>query len=219
MCRTGKIEHNVDKYYSLPNSIHIRPLGRSITGRSIAKAEQAVMNDKAYGPESDLITRCFRRFPSNLDADIVAMKIGLIDVTNSTNISKYKSDISVAELADIISHIKDIDLRIKDGDPDVVNEIAQCNGKKDLFSFASKYCCYHKCNVYGKDDYSIYDTVLRDHLPDYFSDITSSQIKRWRTERNYAAYNGYITQKLNALEITSPHRKREFDHFVWFNNR
>lgn len=32
-----------------------------------------------------IITDAFRRFPNNTDLTIVAMKIGLIDITNSTN--------------------------------------------------------------------------------------------------------------------------------------
>lgn len=30
-------------------------------------------------------------FPDNTDPDIVAMKVGLIDITNSTHLSQYKS--------------------------------------------------------------------------------------------------------------------------------
>ena len=65
------------------------------------------------------------------------MKIGLIDITNSTNISRYKRLISVVELANIITSIPDIDNRIKAGDPEVVNTIARSNGHINLFSFAS----------------------------------------------------------------------------------
>jgi hypothetical protein len=74
------------------------------------------------------------------------------------------------ELCHIIAAIPDIDNRIRTGDPDVVKEIAKSNGKINLFSFASKYCCYHNHNLYQRDDYSILDTVLKDYLPRYFSD-------------------------------------------------
>lgn len=36
-----------------------------------------------YGPENELITRCLQKFPMNTDSDVVAMKVGLIDITNS----------------------------------------------------------------------------------------------------------------------------------------
>lgn len=193
--------------------------GIVITNEMIEEAHQLVKATSNYGPEDDLITDAFKRFPNNTDPTIVAMKIGLIDITNSTHISQHKSKISVVELAECIVRIKDIDERIKNGDPEVVNEIARCNGKINLFSFASKYCCYHNKNLYGRDDYSILDTVLKKHIPDYFDDITTNQIKMWKDSFDYESYNDYLTRKLDELNITIPFRKRKFDHFIWFNHR
>ena len=167
----------------------------------------------------EMITRCLRRFPDNTDPDIVAMKVGLIDITNSTHLSQHKSKISMVELSSIIASIPDIDARIKAGDPEVVNLIARSNGKINLFSFASKYCCYHNRNLYERDDYSILDTVLKDYLPRYFGDVTRNQIQRWQDSFNYKAYNDYITKKLDELGITVEFRKRKFDLFVWYKNR
>lgn len=147
------------------------------------------------------------------------MKIGLIDITNSTNISRYKRKISVVELAEIIASIPNIDERIKNGDPEVVSAIAKANGNINLFSFASKYCCYHNKNLYGKDDYSILDTVLKNSLPSLFNDIKKSDIKRWVDSYDYKSYNEYINRKLDEYGIDVPFRKRKFDHFVWFKNR
>lgn len=190
-----------------------------ITNEIIEEAHQRVKKTGNYGKEDDLITDAFRKFPFNTELAVVAMKIGLIDITNSTNISRYKSKISAVELAECIINIKDIDERIKAGDPEVVNEIAKSNGKINLFSFASKYCCYHNKNVYEKDDYSILDTILKHSLPRYFDDITTGEIGKWRKSFNYKEYNNYITRKLDELGITLEFRKRKFDHFVWFNNR
>ena len=80
----------------------------------------------------------------------MAMKVGLIDITNSIHLSQCKSKISMAELANIIAAIPNIDDRIAAGNPEVVNEIARSNGKINLFSFASKDCCYHNRNLYEK---------------------------------------------------------------------
>ena len=120
-----------------------------ISNENLEKTEKLIQETENYGAENKLITNCFDKFPYNKDKDIVAMKIGLIDITNSTNISRYKSKISVDKLADIITNINDIDSRIKNGDPTVVNEIAE-NAKRcgiNLFSFASKYCCYHNSST------------------------------------------------------------------------
>ncbi len=191
----------------------------TITNEMIEEAHQRVKATDNYGKEDELITDCFRRFPKNDDVTIVAMKVGLIDITNSTHVSQHKSKISAVELAEAIVAIENIDERIKSGDPEVVNEIARCNGKINLFSFASKYCCYHNKNLYGRDDYSILDTVLKESLPKYFDDITQSQIKHWQDAFQYKEYNDYITRKLDELGIDIEFRKRKFDHFVWFNNR
>ena len=48
-----------------------------------------------------------KNFPFNTELAVVAMKIGLIDITNSTNISRYKSKISAVELAECIISIKE----------------------------------------------------------------------------------------------------------------
>ena len=125
----------------------------------------------------------------------------------------------MVELSSIIASIPDIDARIKAGDPEVVNLIARSNGKINLFSFASKYCCYHNRNLYERDYYSILDTVLKDYLPRYFGDVTRNQIQRWQDSFNYKAYNDYITRKLDELGITVEFRKRKFDLFVWYKNR
>ena len=191
----------------------------AITNESVDDAERMVQETDNYGPENELISRCLHKFPSNTDPDLVAMKVGLIDITNSTHLSQHKSKISMVELANIIAAIPDIDDRIATGDPEVVNEIARSNGKINLFSFASKYCCYHNRNLYGRDDYSILDTVLKEYLPRYFDDVSKGQIQKWQDTFNYQAYNDYITRKLDELGITVEHRKRKFDHFVWYKNR
>lgn len=193
--------------------------GDAITNEAMEEAEALVQGTENYGPENELITRCLRKFPTNTDPDIVAMKVGLIDITNSTHLSQHKSKISMVELANIIAAIPNIDARIEAGDPEVVNEIARSNGRINLFSFASKYCCYHNRNLYGRDDYSILDTVLKEYLPRYFDDITKGQIQKWQNDFDYKSYNDYITRKMDEFGITVEQRKRKFDHFVWYKNR
>lgn len=139
-------------YYTLSGENSIIPIKESlpkkeyrdvscdeISNDSIEEIETLVCNTDNYGPENDLIVRCLQRFPLNTDSDIVAMKVGLIDITNSTHLSQHKSRISMVELVAAIVAIPDIDNRIRTGDPEVVNEIAKSNGNINLFSFASKY--------------------------------------------------------------------------------
>ena len=190
-----------------------------ITAKLLEETHNQVMATQNYGREDDLIRTCIRQFPTNTDKTVVAMKIGLIDITNSTNISRYKHSISVAELAERIARITDLDERIRQGDPQAVVEIARCGGKINLFSFASKYCCYHNLHRDGRDDYSIFDSVLKRALPLYFHDISANRIEKWRRKCQYKEYNDYIAEKLDALGIHIAFRRRKFDHFVWYRNR
>lgn len=235
LVKAGIVHRTGEKpaYYSLVGTAAIKPIETArkakktyrdvsndvISNETLDEASALVQSTDNYGPENDLITRCLKKFPQNTDPDVVAMKIGLIDITNSTHLSQHKSLISMVELCDIIVDIPDIDARIRAGDPEVVNEIARSNGKINLFSFASKYCCYHNHNLYGRDDYSILDTILKEYLPRYFPDIRKGTIQRWQNTYNYRAYNDYITRKLDELGITVSFRKRKFDHFVWHKNR
>lgn len=235
LVKAGIVHRTGEKpaYYSLVGTAAIKPIETArkakktyrdvsndvISNETLDEASALVQSTDNYGPENDLITRCLKKFPQNTDPDVVAMKIGLIDITNSTHLSQHKSLISMVELCDIIVDIPDIDARIRAGDPEVVNEIARSNEKINLFSFASKYCCYHNHNLYGRDDYSILDTILKEYLPRYFPDIRKGTIQRWQNTYNYRAYNDYITRKLDELGITVSFRKRKFDHFVWYKNR
>lgn len=60
---------------------------------------------------------------------------------------------------------------------------------------------------------------MKDHLPDYFADITTGQIKKWVDSYDYKSYNDYLTRKLDELGINVPFRKRKLDHYIWYNNR
>lgn len=95
--------------------------GDAITNDAMEEAETVVQGTDNYGPENELITRCLQKFPANTDPDVVAMKVGLIDITNSTHLSQHKSKISMVELANIIAAIPNIDERVAAGDPEVVN--------------------------------------------------------------------------------------------------
>ena len=203
---------NNPSYYSLSHKV---------SNDSIEEIEKLVQATNNYGPENVLIEKCLTKFQKNTDPVEVAIKIALIDITNSTHLSLQKSKISIVELADKITSIKDLDKRIKNGDPEVVNEIARSNGRVNLFSFASKYCHYHNSVVYGEDDYSIFDTVLKKSLPKYFNNnnVNKQKIEEWRKDFKYEEYNKYITDELDNLQITVKNRKRKFDHFVWYLNR
>ena len=68
---------------------------KKLNTQMIIKADKDVQNDPSYGPEEILISTFFNHFPKNTDATIVAAKVAIIDTTNNTNISRYKSKLSL----------------------------------------------------------------------------------------------------------------------------
>jgi len=190
-----------------------------LTEENMESVHQQVLASPDYGPNFSIIHDVLKRFSQNIDRELVAMKVALIDSTNSTHISTYIKKISFSEIVELILSIRDFDVRVSQGDPFLVSQLAKCNGNINLFSFASKYCTYHNVEVYEQDDYSIFDSVVRDTLPYYIPNLTKFTIGEWRTTYNYAAFNNCIGELLDQKDICIPFRRRKFDHFLWYSNR
>jgi len=190
-----------------------------LTAENVEKVYQLAMESPQYGGNFALLRDVLRRFPENTDRELVAMKIAMVDVVNSTNLEKYSGQVTLRELTDIIINIRDFDARVAQGDPELVSQLARSNGKKDLFSFASKYCTYHNVDVYGRDDYSIFDDVVKKALPHYVSGLKKATVEKWRRTFDYAAFGACIGELLEASGIAIPFRRRKFDRFLWYANR
>ena len=147
------------------------------------------------------------------------MKIAVIDVTNSTHLSQYKSKLSLYDLAKVILEIPNFDERLAKGDPELVNIIARNIGAVNMFSFASKYCTYHNVEVYRRDDYSIFDGIVKNTLPYYIPGLTVNKIDKWRVNLDYKSFNECVGNLLDEHNIHIPFRRRKFDHFLWYANR
>lgn len=191
----------------------------SLTEENIEDVHQQVLATPDYGSNFSLIHDALKRFPQNIDRELVAMKVALIDLTNSTHISTHIKKISLSEIVELILNIRDFDVRVSQGDPLLVSQLAISNGRINLFSFASQYCTYHNVEIYGQDNYSIFDSVVKVALPHYIPKLTKSTIEEWRTTCNYVAFNNCIEDLLNQKNIHIPLRRRKFDHFLWYLNR
>lgn len=187
----------------------------TLTDEMLEREHQKVLADPVYGSDYALVDSVFNRFPDNTDPEVVALKICLIDTTMSTMLSMQKQKITVKELASIIVGIKDFDERLRQGDPALVTRIAKNNGNINLFSFASKYCTFHAVDVYGIDDYVIFDDVVQRVLPLYVSGLAKTTPDKWRQSYDYIAYKKCIDELLDANGIDIPFRHRKLDHFLW----
>lgn len=191
-----------------------------LTEKSIEKTEDDIKNDPVYSIQDKEIKSYLANYPKNNDRDIVIHKILLIDFTNSTNLRFRSSEnFSIFGLAEQIVRWN-LDERIKAGDPEVVNEIADFAGAS-AFSFASKYCCYHNFHCYNKDDYSIFDGIVADSIPQYL-DVTKQYIKQCRDKHgcNYEKYHKLIDCLIAVYGLRDiPKIRRKLDHFLWYPNR
>ena len=187
-----------------------------LRSKDLHEAHNDVLSDDKYGKEYRLIEDVLKKYPNNKTIEDVACKIAVIDFTNSTNLRQNK--INLYTLAKIITNI-DFDARVAKGDVSLVSDIiSKCPVK--LYSFASKYCCYHNTFLYNRDDYSIYDSVVKKHLPEYATEKLPAS--KWRKNFNYETFNQYIGDLLDEYGITAatePQRRRLFDHYVWYKNR
>ena len=187
-----------------------------LRSKDLHEAHNDVLSDDKYGKEYRLIEDVLKKYPNNKTIEDVACKIAVIDFTNSTNLRQNK--INLYTLAKIITNI-DFDAKVAKGDVSLVSDIiSKCPVK--LYSFASKYCCYHNTFLYNRDDYSIYDSVVKKHLPEYATEKLPAS--KWRKNFNYETFNQYIGDLLDEYGITAatePQRRRLFDHYVWYKNR
>lgn len=191
-----------------------------LRSKDLHEVHNDVLSDYKYGKEYRLIEDVLKKYPNNKTIEDVACKIAVIDFTNSTNLHLSKNKINLYTLAKIITCEKvDFDARVARGDVSLVSDIiSKCPVK--LYSFASKYCCYHNTFLYNRDDYSIYDSVVASHLHEYATEKLPAS--KWRKNFNYETFNQYIGDLLDEYGITAatePQRRRLFDHYVWYKNR
>ena len=190
-----------------------------LTEENIEEQHKVVGASSNYGKEGLIIHDVLNAFPLHNDLNTIAMKIAVIDVTNSTHLSQYKSRLSLYDLAKVILEIPNFDDRLAEGDPELVNIIARNIGAVNMFSFASKYCTYHNVEIYGRDDYSIFDGIVKNTLQYYIPGLTVNRIDTWRRNFDYETFNECVGNLLDENNIHIPFRRRKFDHFLWYANR
>lgn len=219
---------------------------KTFSDSDLVQVIQDMHDDSRYGVDNGFTQKAFEKFPDNSDRTTIAMKIALVDMENSTQLSRLLGEKGTRNinLKDIVSKLESIpfDERVANGDPTLVSELSLWSSSLglNLFSFFSKYCTYHNNFVYKKDDYSIFDKVVKEHLGDYLSiedcreffgsdtrlrknqtvaKLVDSKIEEMRKSCDYEGYTDFINFLLNKHSITRPHKRRELDWFIWYRNR
>ena len=122
----------------------------------VNKYNQKFENDERYFLADQAIIKLFSKFSENKDLKDILLKISVINDLYSTNI------FATFEMAKHILRLN-VDVAIKNGEPEIVNKIARItisNKKKNFYSFATKYCNWHNQSKYVIYD-SYVDKILR----------------------------------------------------------
>jgi len=161
---------------------------------SVKDAEWFISTWREVGKFSapvDAIFKICQQYLDNDNLDEVLIKCAVIDKFSSTN---------VFDLYKMADHIvrKHIDERLENGDYSLVDEIAkfEIGGKmRNFYSFASKYCHYHK-----PEKFAIYDSYVAKVLcafPNDFRKIKEDELRE-KYETFIDVLNGFNnTFKLN----------------------
>lgn len=212
----------------------------------LAQVVQDMYGDSRYGVDNGFTQKALERFPDNTDSAVIAMKIAIVDMENSTQLSRLLGEKGTRNinLKDIVSKIQSIpfDKRVSSGDLSLVSELSLWSSSLglNLFSFFSKYCTYHNTYVYHKDDFSIFDKVVKEHIGDYLSladcreffgsgtklrkgqtvtKLVDSKIEIMRQSCDYEQYVRLIDFLLQKHSVARPNKRRELDWFLWYRNR
>lgn len=79
-----------------------------ITISNIEEQDRLVRSNNSYGKEALIIHDVLNAFPDNTDLNTVAMKIAVIDATNSTHLAQYKSQVSFYDISKLIIDRKSV---------------------------------------------------------------------------------------------------------------
>ena len=166
-------------------------------------------NDERYYLADKAIISLFEAFPKNKKLEHILLKISVINDLYSTKI------LGTFNMARHIQQL-DIDSRLKQGDPLLVNEISSGHGiisKKNskeinLYSFATKYC-----NGHNRDSYAIYDSFVNKVLiayrrKDKFSTFIETDLK------NYTKFKKVVLDFKRFYNLTD-HGLKQIDKFLW----
>lgn len=205
--------------------------------------------------EDSFFYQAFTKYPNNDTLEIIAMKIALVDTIYSTNLGRIlgNKEYNIAgkhivrevfTFRDLVLKIanSNFDSRVEKGDISLVSELTKWSKSHgaNIMSFFSKYCLCHNYISYGKDDYSIFDSVVKNSLGKYISEeefrqlfpehtvkgiaspsaITkalSLEIGKMKNNCDYESFHKLIGKILRLKKV--PEMRRNLDYLIWYNNR
>lgn len=173
--------------------------------RYIAKFQ----NDKQYASEDNAIINLFSAFPNNKRLEDIRLKVSVINDLYSTNIfSGYKLALHIQSL--------NIDAKLKNGNPEVVNEISTGHGIRtknsnkeiNFYSFATKYCNWHNQESFAIFDSFVEKVLMAYKRQDRFYDFKNDDL------RDFGKLKIIINAFAEYYQLKGKNLK-EIDKFLW----
>lgn len=160
--------------------------------------------EKFAFPEKALSNLFVHTYPKNTVLDQILIKASALNNLYYTNI------FNILAVAKHI-HALDIDERLNSGDISLVMDLAAVNidnTHRFFYSFATKYCSFHKPDIFPIYDFYVEKVLSHFGRRDKFFTFDSSDLRDYRTFiRVHVAF-----QKHYGLTEFS---KRQLDHYLW----
>ena len=138
--------------------------------------------------------------PANTNIEGILLKVSTLNDFYSTNI------FSVFPVAKHILAL-DIDRRLADGDPTLVDDI-KAVGRRNHYSFATKYCSHHNPLEYPIYDYYV-DKVLK-----YFRDLDGFCAFKSEDLKRYPEFKNIVLAFRSYYNLTQ-YTLKEIDQYLW----
>lgn len=166
-------------------------------------------DDERYKHGDNAIVNLFEKFPNNRVLEDIILKVSVINELYSTSIY------SVFKLAKHILEC-DIDAGLTIGNPETVHQIATGHGirtKKynteiNFYSFATKYCSWHKPNHYHIYDSFVEKVLIAYKDKDSFSKFDNKDLKDFTTFSQ-------VLKDFSTFYKLTKFNSKELDKFLW----
>lgn len=170
---------------------------------------QRFNSDKRYYLADQAIINLFEAFPENIKLEDIILKISVLNDLYSTNI------FGTFIMAEHIQYLN-IDIQLKRGDPTLVNRIASGHGivssstnrELNFYSFATKYCNWHKRNQYAIYDSYVEKILMAYKRRDNFSQFKKSELKV------FPEFKRVVLEFIDYYSLTA-YDLKEIDKFLW----
>jgi hypothetical protein len=173
--------------------------------------------DRDYQIVEQALSELFTQYPGNSYHPHVLLKVVALNSLYSAGIHSVYSE-KIVNVLDVAQHIhenaQDIDSALAAGLPEVVDAIARVSvpEKKDhvYFSFATKYCSWHK-----PESYAIYDSHVDEYL--WFLQKQDHFAKDFSSNTLWGDYPRFheVMVKFREFYGLSSFTFKQIDHFLW----